>query len=65
MDDGMIIYLIHVSKKKMIAQGTNGCSRGFLMEARENMLNFFGLGKDVVKRHPLLLEWICSWKEQD
>ena len=32
MDYGMIIYLIHMSGKRVIAQGTDGCSCGFLME---------------------------------
>jgi len=68
MDYGMIIYLIHVSGKRMIAQGTDGYSRGFLMEgvmAGEDMLNFVDLGKDAIKRHPPLLNWICSWTERD
>jgi hypothetical protein len=68
MDYGMVIYLIHVSGKRMIAQGTDGCSRGFLMEgvmAGEDMLNFVDLGKDAIKRHPPLLQWIRSWTERD
>ena len=68
MDYGMVIYLVHVSGKRMITQGTNGCSRGFLMEgvmAGEDMLNFGDLGKDAVKQHPPLMHWICSWTEQD
>ena len=42
----------------MIAQGTNSCSRGFLMEwvmAGEEMLNSVDLGKDTIERHPPLL----------
>ena len=68
MDYGIIIYLIHVSMKKMTAQGTDGCSCGFLMEevmAREDMLNFVDLGKDAIEWHPPLLHWIHSWTERD
>ncbi len=32
MTHGMVIHVIHVSGKRMIAQGTDGCSRGSLME---------------------------------
>jgi hypothetical protein len=28
----MTIHVIHISGKRMIAQGTDGCSRGSLME---------------------------------
>ena len=68
IDCGMIIYLIHVSGKRMIVQGTNGCSRDFLMKgvmAGEDMLNFFHLGKDAFEHHPPLLDCIRSWTEQD
>ena len=33
--------------------------------AGEDMLNSVDLGKDAVERHPPLLDWICSWTEQD
>ena len=48
MDYEMTIYLIHVSRRKMIVQGIDGCSWGFLMEGvitGEDMLNFIDLGK--------------------
>ena len=67
MDYGMIIYLILVSGEMMIAQGTNGCSQGFLIEGvieGNDMLSFVDLGKDAVEHHPLLLEWIRSWTER-
>ena len=68
MDHGLLIHLIHVSGKRMIAQGTDGCSRGFLMEgvmAGENMLDFVDLGKSAIDRHPLLLKWLQSWTTPD
>ena len=67
MDYGMVIHLIHVSGKRMIAQGTDGCSRGFLMEgvmAGENMLSFVELGRSAIERHPFLLDWIRSWTDK-
>ena len=68
MDHEMIIYLIHVSEERIIAQGTDGCSQGFLMKGvleGKDMLSFVDLGKDAVEHHPPLLDWICSWIEQD
>lgn len=61
---GMVIHVIHVSGKRMIAQGTDGVSRGFLMEgvmAGDDMLSFVDLGKSALERHPPLLDWIMSW----
>lgn len=48
---GMVIHVIHVSGKRMIAQGTDGVSRGFLMEgvmAGDDMLSFVDLGKSAL-----------------
>ena len=67
MEFGLQIHLIHVSGKRMIAQGTDGCSRGFLMEgvmAGENMLQFVDLHKPACDRHPPLLDWIRSWTQR-
>jgi hypothetical protein len=66
MDFGLVIYLIHVSGKRMIAQGTDGVSRGFLLEgvmSGDDMLQFVDLAKTAVQRHPPLLEWIRSWAD--
>ena len=52
----------------MIAQGTDGCSRGFLMEgvmAGDNMLDFVDLAKSAVERSPSLIDWIRSWSESN
>ena len=59
MKYGMLIHVIHVSGKCMIAQGTDGCSRGSLMEgvmAGKDMLSFVDLAKLRVERHPALLD---------
>jgi hypothetical protein len=61
---GLILHVIHVSGKRMIAQGTDGCSRGVLLEgvmAGEDMLSFVDLAKSAFKRSPKLLDWIQSW----
>ena len=58
MKYGMLIHVIHVSGKRMIVQGTDGCSHGSLMEgvmAGEDMLSFVDLAKLGVERHPALL----------
>ena len=64
MEHGLLIHLIHVSGSRMIDQGTDGCSRGFLMEgvmAGTDMLSFVDLGKSAIQRHPRLLNWIHDW----
>jgi hypothetical protein len=61
----VIIHLIHVSGTRMIAQGTDGTSRGSLLEgvmAGENMLTFVDLAKSACDRQgPSLLSWIREW----
>ena len=67
MDFGLTIHIIHISGKRMIAQGTDGCSRGSLMEgvmAGEDMLSFIELSRTAVERHPPLLDWVRSWTER-
>ncbi len=67
MTYGMTIHVIHVLGKRMIAQGTDGCSRGSLMEgvmAGADMLTFVNLAPGAVERHPLLLDWVSTWTEQ-
>ncbi len=58
------IHVIHISGKRMIAQGTDGCSRGSLMEgvmAGEDMLTFVDLARSAMERSSRLLRWLCSW----
>jgi hypothetical protein len=64
LEYGMTLHVIHISGKRMIAQGTDGCSRGSLMEgvmAGEDMLAFVDLGRSAVERHPPLLAWVRTW----
>ena len=64
MTYGMTIHVIHISGKRMIAQGTDGCSRGSLMEgvmAGQDMLTYVDLSRGSLERHPPLLDWVRSW----
>jgi hypothetical protein len=67
MTHGMVIHGIHVLGKRMIAQGTDGCSRGSLMKgvmAGQDMLSFIDLANTAIERHPPLLDWVSSWTER-
>jgi hypothetical protein len=64
MTYGMTAHVIHVSGKRMIAQGTDGCSRGSLMEgvmAGRDMLSFVDLAHTAVEHHHPLLDGARSW----
>jgi hypothetical protein len=66
MTYGMTIHVIHISGRRMIAQGTDGCSRGSLMEgvrSGQDMLTFVNLSRTAVERHPPLLSWVRSWTD--
>ena len=68
MDCQLILHMVHISGKRMIAQGTDGCSRGVLMEgvmAGRDMLSYIELDKSAITRHPPLLNWIRSWTMDD
>jgi hypothetical protein len=57
----MTIHIIHISGRRVIAQGTEGCSQGLMMEGvmtGMDMLSFIDLGKMAVKCHPPLLDWV-------
>jgi len=48
----------------MIAQGTDGLSRGIFLEGvvwGEDMLSFVDLSRTAVERHPGVLEFVKSW----
>ena len=64
MEYNLTIHLIHVAGTRMIAQGTDGGSRGSLLEgvlSGKPMLDFVDLGKSAVERHAPLLDWIREW----
>jgi hypothetical protein len=64
VDYNLTIHVIHVSGDRMIAQGTDGGSRGSLLEgvlSGKPMLDFVDLGKTALERYPPLLDWIKKW----
>lgn len=66
MDYNLVIYLIHVAGTRMIAQGTDGGSRGSLLEGvmtGKSMLDFVELSKSAVERYEPLLDWIRNWSD--
>ncbi len=51
MSYGMTIHVTHISGKQMIAQGTDGCSHGSLMEevmVGKDLLMFVDLAQDAI-----------------
>jgi hypothetical protein len=64
MDYNLIIHVIHVSGERMIAQGTDGGSRGCLLEgvlSGKPMLDFVDLAKSAVERFEPLVGWLRGW----
>lgn len=60
----VIIHVIHISGKRMMAQGTDGCSRGSRLEgvmAGADMLSFIDLSRNAIERQPLVLDWVRKW----
>jgi hypothetical protein len=60
----MTIHVVHISGKRMIAQGTDGCLRGSLIEGvmvGADMLTFVDLASGSIDHQPPLLELVCSW----
>ena len=62
--EGVVIHFIHVAGTRMIAQGTDGLSRGDLGEGIMNggsMLSYIPLHLNALERSPELKQWIVSW----
>jgi hypothetical protein len=63
MEHDMIIHVVHVSGKRMIAQGTDGLSRADhsegVMQGR-TMMEFIPLHRDPLEREPKLKPWLES-----
>jgi hypothetical protein len=58
------IVVTHVSGKRMMAQGTDGVSRGHLKEGvstGEDMMSFIPLNLTAFQRSETLKDWIQSW----
>lgn len=68
LEQGATITISHISGKRMIAQGTDGISRGMAAEGDGNhcnMLSFIPLHLTACDRSPDLTSWICSWLGHD
>ena len=64
MEAGLNLQLVHVAGTRMIAQGTDGLSRGALLEgvlSGKDMLAYVDLSKTAIERHPPLLEFLTFW----
>eukprot|EP00980_Cylindrotheca_fusiformis_P021935 scaffold8770_cov167-Cylindrotheca_fusiformis.AAC.2 len=64
MEFGFVALVCHCSGKRMIAQGTDGLSRGGLNEGvmgGKSMLTFVPLHLSAFQRTPLLEPWVRSW----
>lgn len=61
---GIRLHIFHVSGTRMIAQGTDGVSRGCLSQGvmgGEAMTAFIPIHQSAVERSPRLLPWVRSW----
>lgn len=64
MEGGLKLHVIHVSGQCMIAQGTDGLSRGDMLEGvmgGADMLSFVPLDKGAVDCCEKVLHWVQSW----
>jgi hypothetical protein len=64
MQCGGNLHLVHVAGTRMIAQGTDGLSRGLVMEGvmrGDSMLDFVDIAKSAIDRSPDILEYVRSW----
>ena len=63
---GFTLHLVHVAGTRMIAQGTDGLSRGILLESvvkGEDMLSFVDLSRTAIEKHHDILGFVQSWVE--
>ena len=64
----MKLHLIHVAGTRMMAQGTDGLSRGNMLDGvmkGKNMLTFIPLDKSALDVQDNLLDWIKNWVTSD
>ena len=64
LEGGLRLHVVHISGKRMIAQGTDGLSRGNFMEgvmAGKKMIDFVPLNKSAFERSEHLLTWFKTW----
>jgi hypothetical protein len=54
MKYGFSLHVVHVSGNRMIAQGTDGLSRGLMLEGivqSKDVLSFVDLSKTAIEQH--------------
>ena len=64
MEYDLTLHVVHIAGTWMIAQGTDGLSRGIFLYGvvqGEDMLSFVDLSRTAIERHPGMLEFIKSW----
>lgn len=64
MDIGLKLQMVHIAGTRMVAQGTDGLSRGMMCEgvlAGRDMLDYIDIAKSSSSRHPPLVEFIRAW----
>jgi hypothetical protein len=62
------IVVSHIAGTRMIAQGTDGVSRGALNQGVTtgmDMLSFIPLHLTAIERNPQVLGWVKSWLGED
>jgi len=68
MKEGTKIYFVHISSTRMIAQGSDGLSRGILTEGvmkGASMEDFTPLNVTALERYEPLKKWIMSWARKE
>ena len=68
MHYGMHLHVIHVAGKRMMAQGTDGVSRGDMLTgvfAGKSMTDYVPLHLTALDRSPDLLTWVRAWYPRD
>lgn len=66
MNNGFTLFVVHVAGTRMIAQGTDGLSRGSFLEgvvSGSQMLSFIDLALPATIRAPAVVEFVKSWVE--
>jgi len=64
MHGGLLLQVMHIAGTRMMAQGTDGLSRGDVCEsvmAGQAMLHYIPLHLSALDRQPRLLPWIQEW----
>ena len=64
----LLLHVVHVAGTRMIAEGTDGISRGDAGEGAmlgQDMLDFVPLHLSAVDRSPKLVDWCKSWWDEE